>query len=192
MIGNGQIQPATPEQNKQAEVVLSNIEEFLLDEEVHGAIVQKMGEGEPADTIGQIAGQLVHMQVMVAEGSGLELSREILIAVTGEVVNILIDMGMSAGIIQIQDDTQLEQLQGNAMIVAADTYMRLGDEKVNGQAAMQLTQQAMDGQLDTPDSQQGLINNMPSPTGQQPMVEEAPPQGMPPQEGMPPQQGGLL
>ena len=69
MIGNGQIKPATPEQNKQAEVVLSNIEEFLLDEEVHAAIVQKMGEGEPADTIGQIAGQLVHMQVMVAEGS---------------------------------------------------------------------------------------------------------------------------
>ena len=193
MIGNGHTQPATPEQDQQAQMMLSNIEEFLMDEKVQGAIVEKLSQGEPSETIGQIAGQLVHMQVVVGDGAGANVSRDILIAVAAEVINMLIEMAMTAGIVQIQGDEQLEQLQGNALIAAVDAYMQLGDSEVNGEAAMQVTQQAMDGQLDSPDVQQGMINNMPSPTGPPP---EGSPQGMPPQgpppEGMPPQQGGLL
>ena len=189
MIGNGHTQPATPEQDQQAQMMLSNIEEFLMDEQVQGALLEKLSQGEPSDTIGQIAGQLVHMQVAVGDDAGANVSRDILIAVAAEVINMLIEMAMAAGIVQIQGDEQLEQLQGNALIAAVDAYMQLGDSEVNGEAAMQVTQQAMDGQLDSPDVQQGMINNMPSPTG-------PPPQGMPPQgpppEGMPPQQGGLL
>ena len=189
MIGNGHPQPATPEQDQQAQMMLSNIEEFLMDEQVQGALLEKLSQGEPSDTIGQIAGQLVHMQVAVGDDAGANVSRDILIAVAAEVINMLIEMAMTAGIVQIQGDEQLEQLQGNALIAAVDAYMQLGDSEVNGEAAMQVTQQAMDGQLDSPDVQQGMINNMPSPTG-------PPPQGMPPQgpppEGMPPQQGGLL
>jgi len=193
MIGNGHTQPATPEQDQQAQMMLSNIEEFLMDEKVQGAIVEKLSQGEPSETIGQIAGQLVHMQVVVGDGAGANVSRDILIAVAAEVINMLIEMAMTAGIVQIQGDQQLEQLQGNALIAAVDAYMQLGDSEVNGEAAMQVTQQAMDGQLDSPGAQQGMINNMPSPTGPPP---EGSPQGMPPQgpppEGMPPQQGGLL
>jgi len=188
MIGNGHTQPATPEQDQQAQLMLSNIEEFLVDEKVEGAIVDKLSQGEPSDAIGNIAGQLVHMQVAVGDSAGANISRDILIAVAAEVINMLIEMAMTAGIVQLQGDEQLEQLQGNALIAAVDAYMQLGDSEVNGEAAMQVTQQAMDGQLDSPGVQQGMINNMPSPTG--------PPQGMPPQgpppEGMPPQQGGLL
>jgi len=194
MIGNGHTQPATPEQDQQAQLMLSNIEEFLVDEKVEGAIVDKLSQGEPSETIGQIAGQLVHMQVVVGDGAGANISRDILIAVAAEVINMLIEMAMTAGIVQLQGDEQLEQLQGNALIAAVDAYMQLGDSEVNGEAAMQVTQQAMDGQLDSPGVQQGMINNMPSPTG--PPPEEMPPQGPPPQgpppEGMPPQQGGLL
>ena len=193
MIGNGHTQPATPEQDQQAQMMLSNIEEFLVDEKVQGAIVDKLSQGEPSETIGQIAGQLVHMQVVVADGAGANVSRDILIAVAAEVINMLIEMAMTAGIVQIQGDQQLEQLQGNALIAAVDAYMQLGDSEVNGEAAMQVTQQAMDGQLDSPGAQQGMINNKPSPTGP---PQGMPPQGMPPQgpppEGMPPQQGGLL
>jgi hypothetical protein len=194
MIGNGHTQPATPEQDQQAQMMLSNIEEFLMDEEVQGAMLDKLSQGEPSETIGQITGQLVHMQVVVADGVGNNISRDILLAVAAEIINLLIDMAMTAGIVQIQGDEQLEQLQGNALIAAVDAYMQLGDDDVNGEAAMQVTQQAMDGQLDSPGVQQGMINNMPSPTG--PPPEGMPPQGPPPQgpppEGMPPQQGGLL
>ena len=193
MIGNGHTQPATPEQDQQAQMMLSNIEEFLMDEQVQGALLEKLSQGEPSDTIGQIAGQLVHMQVAVGDDAGANVSRDILIAVAAEVINMLIEMAMTAGIVQIQGDQQLEQLQGNALIAAVDAYMQLGDSEVNGEAAMQVTQQAMDGQLDSPGAQQGMINNMPSPTGP---PQGMPPQGMPPQgpppEGMPPQQGGLL
>ena len=132
MIGNGHTQPATPEQDQQAQMMLSNIEEFLMDEKVQGAIVEKLSQGEPSDAIGNIAGQLVHMQVAVGDDAGANISRDILIAVAAEVINMLIEMAMTAGIVQIQGDQQLEQLQGNALIAAVDAYMQLGDSEVNG------------------------------------------------------------
>ena len=188
MIGNGHTQPASAEENQQAQLIMENIEEFVLDQKVQQALVQKMSQGEPSDAIGAIAGQLVHMQVVVAEGSGLTISRDILIAVAAEVINLLIEIAMQAGIVQAQDEKQLEKLQGDALIAAVDAYMQLGDDDVNGEAAMQVTERAMGGQIDSPEAQQGLLNNMASPTG--PPPEGPPPQGPPP-EGMP-QQGGMI
>lgn len=193
MIGNGHTQPASAEENEQAQLIMENIEEFVLDQKVQQALVEKMSQGEPSDAIGAIAGQLVHMQVVVAEGSGLTISRDILIAVAAEVINLLIEVAMQAGIVQAQDEKQLEKLQGDALIAAVDAYMQLGDDDVNGQAAMQVTEQAMGGQIDSPEAQQGLLNNIASPTG--PPPEGMPPEGPPP-EAMPqqgaPQQGGLI
>ncbi len=188
MIGNGHTQPASAEENQQAQLIMENIEEFVLDQKVQQALVEKMSQGEPSDAIGAIAGQLVHMQVVVAEGSGLTISRDILIAVAAEVINLLIEVAMQAGIVQAQDEKQLEKLQGDALIAAVDAYMQLGDDDVNGEAAMQVTERAMGGQIDSPEAQQGLLNNMASPTG--PPPEGPPPEGPPP-EGMP-QQGGMI
>ena len=188
MIGNGHTQPATAEENQQAQLIMENIEELVLDQEVQQALVQKMSQGEPPDAIGSIAGQLVHMQVVVAEGAGRTISRDILIAVAAEVINLLIEVAMQAGIVQEMDEQGLEKLQGDALISAVDAYMQLGDDDVNGQAAMQVTEKAMGGEIDSPEAQQGLLNNMASPTG--PPPEGPPPEGPPP-EGMP-QQGGMI
>jgi len=158
MIGNGHTTPATPEEDKQAQTILSNIEEFIYDPEVQSELVAKIGEGDPATAIGGITGQLVHMQMVVAEGTGVELSRDILIAVAAEIISALIEIAMQAGI--IQEDQQLEQLQGDALIAAVDAYMQLGDHKVNGEAASNLTQEVMGGQMDSSEAQQGLVNNM--------------------------------
>lgn len=188
MIGNGHTQPASAEENQQAQLIMENIEEFVLDQKVQQALVQKMSQGEPSDAIGAIAGQLVHMQVVVAEGSGLTISRDILIAVAAEVINLLIEVAMQAGIVQEMDEKLLEKLQGDALIAAVDAYMQLGDDDVNGEAAMQVTERAMGGQMDSPEAQQGLLNNMASPTG--PPPQGPPPEGPPP-EGMQ-QQGGMI
>ena len=158
MIGNGHTTPATPEDDKQAQTILSNVEEFIYDPEVQSELVAKIGEGDPATAIGGITGQLVHMQMVVAEGTGVELSRDILIAVAAEIISALIEIAMQAGI--IQEDQQLEQLQGDALIAAVDAYMQLGDHKVNGEAASNLTQEVMGGQMDSSEAQQGLVNNM--------------------------------
>ena len=160
MIGNGHTTPATPEDDKQAQTILSNLEEFIYDPEVQSELVAKMGEGDPATAIGGITGQLVHMQMVVAEGTGVQLSRDILIAVAAEIINALIEIAMQAGIIQATDDQMLEQLQGDALIAAVDAYMQLGDEKVNGEAASKLANDVMGGQMDSSEAQQGLVNNM--------------------------------
>ena len=188
MIGQGHTQPASAEDNEQAQSIMSNIEDFALDPEVQETLIQKMSEGEPANTIGSIAGQLIHMQVFVARGAEVDVSRDILLAVAAEVINLFIELAMEAGIVQIQDDKQLEKLQGDALIAAVDAYMTLGDDKVDGDAAAAFAEESMGGGMDSPEAQQGMINNMASTEG--PPPEGPPPEGPPP-EGMP-QQGGLL
>jgi len=188
MIGQGHTKPASAEDNEQAQTIMSNIEDFALDPEVQETLIQKMSEGEPADTIGSIAGQLIHMQVFVARGAEVDISRDILLAVAAEVINLFIEIAMQAGIVQIQDDKQLEKLQGDALIAAVDAYMTLGDDKVDGDAAAAFAEESIGGGMDSPEAQQGMINNMASTEG--PPPEGPPPEGPPP-EGMP-QQGGLL
>ena len=188
MIGQGHTQPASAEDNEQAQSIMSNIEDFALDPEVQETLIQKMSEGEPANTIGSIAGQLIHMQVFVARGAEVDVSRDILLAVAAEVINLFIELAMEAGIVQIQNDKELEKLQGDALIAAVDAYMTLGDDKVDGEAAAAFAEESMGGGMDSPEAQQGMINNMASTEG--PPPEGPPPEGPPP-EGMP-QQGGLL
>ena len=188
MIGQGNTKPATAEENEQAQKVMSNIEDFVLDPEVQEALIQKISEGEPAEAIGKIAGQLIHMQVFVARGAEVDISRDILLAIAAEVINLFIEVAMEAGIVQIEDDKQLEKLQGDALIAAVDAYMTLGDDKVDGEAAAAFAEESMGGEMDSPEAQEGMINNMASTEG--PPPEDMPPEGPPP-EGMP-QQGGLL
>jgi len=191
MIGNGHTTPATPEDDKQAQIIISNVEQFIYDPEVQSEIISFIGQGEPASAIGKIAGQLVHIQMVVAEGNQVDLSRDILIAVAAEIIDALIEIAIQAGAIQVSGDQQLSQIQGDALIAAVDAYMSLGDDKVNGEAASRLTEEVMGGQMDSPEAQQGLINSMGG--GMQPQgmpPQGAPPQGMPPQ-GMPPQ-GGMV
>jgi len=188
MIGQGHTKPASAEDNEQAQLIMSNIEDFVLDPEVQEALIQKMSEGEPAEAIGKIAGQLIHMQVFVARGAELDISRDILLAVAAEVINLFIEVAMEAGIVQIEDDKQLEQLQGDALIAAVDAYMTLGDDKIDGEAAAAFAEESIGGQMDSPEAQQGMIDNMASPMG---MPPEGPPPEGPPPEG-PPQQGGMI
>ena len=194
MIGNGHTTPDTPEDDKQAQTIISNIEEFLYDQESQQQVVSKLGEGDPATAIGAITGQLIHMQMVVAEGQGVNLSRDILIAVAAEIINAIIEIAIQSGIVQAGDDQQLEKIQGDALIAAVDAYMTLGDEKVDGQAASKLAEEVMGGQMDSPEAQQGLIDGMGGGGGM--MNGGGPPQGPP--QGPPPDdmggapQGGMV
>ena len=193
MIGNGHTTPATPEDDQQAQPIISNVEEFLYDPEAQQQVIAKLSEGDPATAIGAITGQLIHMQVVVAEGTGTTPSRDILIAVAAEIINAIIEIALQAGIVQAGDDQQLEKIQGDALIAAVDAYMQLGDDKVDGQAASRLTEEVMGGQMDSQEAQQGLIDGM---GGGGMMNGGGPPQGPP--QGPPPDnmggapQGGMV
>ena len=162
MIGQGNTQPATEEEKSQAQSMLASIEDYLSDESnVQGVIAEiQKGQDDPASAIGAIAGQLVHMNVYAATSKGVTISRDILLAIAAEVINAMIEIAMSAGIVSIQDEQQLQQLQGDALISAVDAYMSLGDPEVNGQAAQQVMDKAVSGQMDSQEAQQGMINNM--------------------------------
>jgi hypothetical protein len=162
MIGQGNTQPATEQEKQQAQTMLKNIEQYLDDPKVYQTIVENLRNkgGDPADLVGSLVGQLIHSQVSAAESAGVQLSRDILIAVAAEVINAVIEMAMNEGLISIQSEEQLEQIQGDALVSAIDTYMSIGDPRVDEQAAGQVTQNVMQGQMDSPQAQQGMINNM--------------------------------
>ena len=86
-------------------------------------LLAKIGENDPATAIGAITGQLIHLQVVIADGTGADISRDILISIAGEIINMLIELAMEAGMLQIQDEQQLEQIQGDSLIAAVDAYM---------------------------------------------------------------------
>lgn len=162
MIGKGNTQPATPEEQDQAQRMLASIENYLSSEENAQAIIQSMQQSgeDPSTFIGKMVGQLLHANVLSAKDAGMDISRDILIAVAAEVINAIIEMAMSAGIINIADDKQLEQLQGDSLISAIDEYMGIGDPEVNGEAAKAVANKAMSGEMDSQEAQQGMINNM--------------------------------
>ena len=187
MIGNGQTVPATGKEDGHAQTLIANVEEFIYDESVQQDLLAKIGEGDPATAIGAITGQLIHLQVVIADGTGADISRDILISIAGEIINMLIELAMQAGILQIQDEQQLEKIQGDSLIAAVDSYMTLGDDKVNGEAAAQLTEGVMGGQVDSPEAQQGMIGSM---SGMPP--EGMPPEAMPPEEAPPMEQQGMI
>jgi len=162
MIGQGNTQPATEQENKQAQIILQNVEGYLADEEAYALVVQKIQEGgdDPAVMIGAIVGQLLHAQMVSAQEAGAEFSRDILIAVAAEVVNAIIEVAMNEGLINVQEEGQLDQIQGDAMIAAVDAYMTLGDNGVDKESAGQFTRGVMEGNMDSPQAQQGMIGNM--------------------------------
>ena len=67
---------------------------------------------------------------------------------------------MDEGLINMQDESQLEQIQGDAMISAVDAYMSLGDDGVNKESAGQFTKDVMQGSMNSPKAQQGMLNSM--------------------------------
>ena len=162
MIGQGNTQPATEEEKQQAQIIMQNIEQYFDDEKAYQNIVEKISQGgdDPAPMIGAVVGQLLHFQMVSARGAGVEISRDILIPIAAEVVNAITEIAVTEGLITIQDESQLEQIQGDAMISAVDAYMTLGDNGVNQENAAQFTQNAMQGGMDDPQAQQGMINNM--------------------------------
>lgn len=162
MIGQGNTQPATEEEKDQAQRMLAAIEDYLSEDANAQAIMAELQNNaqDPATFIGEMTGQLIHMNVLAAKSEGMNISRDILLAVAAEIINAVIEMGMSAGIINIQSEQQLQQLQGDALISAVDAYMKIGDPDVNGQAAQELANKAMSGGMDSQEAQQGMINNM--------------------------------
>ena len=145
MIGQGNTQPATEEEKKQAQQMLAGIEEYLSQEETAQSIMAELQNNaqDPATYIGTMVGQLIHMSVFAARREGIVISRDILLSVAAEVVNAVIEMGMSAGLLNIQSEQQLQQLQGDALISAVDAYMKIGDPEVNGQAKIYLNNSTM-------------------------------------------------
>jgi len=90
--------------------------------------------------LGTIAGQMVNKEVNAATQEGVEISRDILIGVAGELINALAEIALHEGIMYKGNEESQEQLQGEALIYAVERYGELGDPGMKPEGPIRLAQ----------------------------------------------------
>ena len=85
----------TEGEEKQFDMVLGELKDFIWDEgyeEIVGRL--ESGQGNLADTVGEIAGRMINREVMASDEAGNSVSRDILYSVGAEIVNELFNVAI--------------------------------------------------------------------------------------------------
>lgn len=146
------MQQVTNEEAAQVDFLLGSIKDWIWDEG-YDQVLQRMqsNKGDLSKEIGDIAGELVNQEVKVAEDTGTQISRNILLAVGSEVINELSEVAVHEKIIDLKSDDKAQEFQAEAMYHAINKYGELGDVGVNPVDSINQLQTILKGQ--TPESE---------------------------------------
>jgi hypothetical protein len=139
-------------EEKQFDMVLGELKDFIWDEG-YEEIVDRLeaGQGELAQTVGDIAGRMVNREVTASDEGGNPISRDILYTVGAEVVNELFNVAENAGIYDKQTERADQEIQGEALIYAAQKYVDEGDQQIDPSGPMRLAANALRGKYPSPE-----------------------------------------
>ena len=136
----------TEGEEKQFDMVLGELKDFIWDEgyeEIVGRL--ESGQGNLADTVGEIAGRMINREVMASDEAGNSVSRDILYSVGAEIVNELFNVAENAGVYDKQSERADQEIQGEALIAAARKYVDMGDPNIDPSGPMKLAANALRG-----------------------------------------------
>ena len=150
------VEPANTQELQQADFLLGGIKDRIWDEDYDQVVASLKKGGDLEKSVGSLAGELVNNEVKMAQAEGVNVSREILIAVGAEVVNELAELAVHEGLIELKDDSYAQEFQAGAMVHAVNRYSELGDEGINPVDSIELAQTIMRGQV--PESE--IMNRM--------------------------------
>jgi len=142
------LQQASEDESRQVDFIVGKIEDHIWDEgydKIVGSL-QKTS-GDLSDAIGKMAGRMVNEEVKAAEKEGVEVSRDILIGVGGEIINALTEVAVHEGIINFKSDEEQQTFQGNCLRSGLEKYFALGDDKVSKDNLINTAQTILRGQV---------------------------------------------
>jgi len=136
----------TPDEEGQVDALLGTMLDFVWGDG-YDNIVKKLRSGQDnlEQALGTIAGQMVNKEVNAATQEGVEISRDILIGVAGELINALAEIALHEGIMYKGNEESQEQLQGEALIYAVERYGELGDPGMKPEGPIRLAQSILKG-----------------------------------------------
>ena len=136
----------TPDEEGQVDALLGTMLDFVWGDG-YDNIVKKLRSGQDnlEQALGTIAGQMVNKEVNAATQEGVEISRDILIGVAGELINALAEIALHEGIMYKGNEESQEQLQGEALIYAVERYGELGDPGIKPEGPIRLAQSILKG-----------------------------------------------
>ena len=162
--------PPTPDEEKQLDMAVGAIKDFIWDEgyeEIVSRLEAEQGNIEQA--IGTMAGRMVNREVMASDEGGNSISRDLLFAIGGEVVNELYNVAENAGLYQKGSEQEDQEAQGQSLIYAAQKYMEMGDDQVDPSGPMKLAANAIRGKQ----APEEMVSKMGVPVPEEPMDMEA-------------------
>ena len=110
----------TPDEEKQLDMAVGAIKDFIWDEGYEEIVSRLEGEqGNIEQAIGTMAGRMINREVMASDEGGNSISRDLLLAIGGEVVNELYNVAENAGLYQKGSGQEDQEAQGQSLIYAA-------------------------------------------------------------------------
>jgi len=142
------VQQVNDQEARQVDFIVGKIEDHIWDEG-YDKIVDSMQKtsGDLSEAIGKMAGRMVNEEVKAAEKEGVEVSRDILIGVGGEIINALTEVAVHEGIIDFKSDEEQQYFQGNCLRSGLEKYFALGDDKVEKNSLINNAQTILRGQV---------------------------------------------
>ena len=160
----------TPDEEKQLDMAVGAIKDFIWDEGYEEIVSRLEGEqGNIEQAIGTMAGRMINREVMASDEGGNSISRDLLFAIGGEVVNELYNVAENAGLYQKGSEQEDQEAQGQSLIYAAQKYMEMGDDQVDPSGPMKLAANAIRGKQ----APEEMVSRMGVPVPEEPMDMEA-------------------
>ena len=160
----------TPDEEKQLDMAVGAIKDFIWDEGYEEIVSRLEGEqGNIEQAIGTMAGRMINREVMASDEGGNSISRDLLFAIGGEVVNELYNVAENAGLYQKGSGQEDQEAQGQSLIYAAQKYMEMGDDQVDPSGPMKLAANAIRGKQ----APEEMVSKMGVPVPEEPMDMEA-------------------
>lgn len=151
--GGAQLKPPTPEEEKQARVLMANVVDFMYGDGLNTVSKSlKMPETPVPETVGQIAEELVSTQLDAAEVANQTVSSDILMSIGSEVVTHLYELAEALGVwnpgSQEQANNDMNMSLSYATNLFAERQTRTGrPDRIAG--LQQMAQSVQKGEYDS-------------------------------------------
>jgi hypothetical protein len=137
---------ASPEEAQMADSITSEIYMYIYRDGWDDIVEELKGsKGNLAETVGDMAGNLLSNEMMMAEEEGAEISREMYLDMQSGVVHQLTEVVAEKDIRRFKDDNEAQAFMGEALTYAINANINSEDTKITQDSWLDLTKEMLRG-----------------------------------------------